>query len=62
MYRRELMMWEFEMARSGGLDSSSRLQKTYWLTQLKDQLHAWPDLRHEFEQLLADVPTLKGML
>ncbi len=62
MYRRELLLWEIEMARSGGLASSSGLQKTYWLHQMEDQLHAWPDLRHEFEQLLSDVPTLKGML
>lgn len=61
MFRKELVEWEFDMARSGGLKTSSRLQKTYWIQQMKEQLFAWPDLRDAFETLLRTVPELRSI-
>lgn len=61
LFRRDLIEWEFGLARSGGLKSFSKLQKVYWVQQMKEQLGAWPDLRDEFATLLQTVPELRGI-
>ncbi|MBW0366646.1 hypothetical protein [Ensifer adhaerens] len=59
--RRDLMLWELEMARSGGLEEVSLLQKAYWVNEIEAQLAAWPDLRPDFEGILTTVPALRGI-
>lgn len=59
--RRDLMLWEFEIARSGGLHDVSQLQKAFWVNEIESQLAAWPDLRPDFEAILTTVPALKGI-
>lgn len=59
--RRDLLRWEFEMARSGDLEGQSELQKAFWLSEMEGQLAAWPDLRSDFEEILTTVPALRGI-
>ncbi|MBY5504100.1 site-specific integrase [Rhizobium leguminosarum] len=61
MFRKDLVQWEFAMVRSGGLKTSSKLQKTYWMKEMKEQLTAWPDLRETFRTLLRTTPELRGI-
>ncbi|MBX4866891.1 hypothetical protein HJA85_07905 [Rhizobium bangladeshense] len=59
--RRDLMLWELEMARSGGLEELSQLQKAFWVNEIEGLLVAWPELRPDFEAILTTVPALKGI-
>lgn len=58
--RRDLLLWEFEMVRTGFLEELSELQKAYWLKEIEGQLIAWPDLKPQFNDILATTPALKG--
>jgi hypothetical protein len=59
--RRDLVLWELEMARSGGLEELSQLQKAFWVNEIEGLLVAWPELSADFEEILTTIPALKGI-
>lgn len=58
MNRHSLLQWELDRARAGGLTSLSRLQEAYWVSHIREQLHAWPDLKPKFDEILKKNPEL----
>ncbi|MGP4749592.1 hypothetical protein [Agrobacterium pusense] len=53
MHRHALIQWELEKVAREGFGSLSRLQKVYWLDHIREQLHAWPDLKPKLDEIIS---------
>lgn len=59
--KRDLLHWEIEMARSGGLEEMSQLQKAFWVNEIEGLLVAWPELIPDYEAIVTTIPALRGI-
>ncbi|MND26008.1 hypothetical protein D3C80_164460 [compost metagenome] len=62
MHRHALIRWELEKVAREGFASLSRLQKVYWLDHIREQLHAWPDLKPKLDEIVNLNPEIGRMI